>query len=242
MADKIHVAVLDDHQGIIDGYLHRLGGEPDIDVVATGLYGEALEPMLAQHPVDILLLDVHVPTNPTNANPYPILFLIPKLLQRYPRLAVLVISMHSQRTMIRAVMEAGASGYVLKDDQSAIQELAFVIRTIAAGGIYLSRPAYQQLLKRPGNELAQPLTARQLEALSLCAAYPNDSTADLAQRMKIESSTLRNLLSGAYLKLDVSTRAAAVAKARQAGLLPPDVLSVDPRIYEGDARPSERNN
>lgn len=232
MSGKIRVAILDDHQGIIDGYLYRLAGAPDIEVVATVLYGEALEPMLAQHEVDVLLLDVHVPTNPNNANPYPILFLIPKLLQSYPSMEVLVISMHTQRTMIHAVMEAGASGYVLKDDQITIQKLASVIRTIAGGGIYLSQQAYQQLLKRQGF-VTLPLTTRQLEVLSLCAAYPDASTADLAKKMCIESSTVRNLLSGAYLKLDVHTRAAAVAKAHQAGLLTPDVSRIDVRKYGG---------
>ncbi len=231
MTNKICVAILDDHQGIIDGYLHRLTGEPDIDVVGTVLYGEALEPMLAHQRVDVLLLDVHAPTSLENPNPYPILFLIPKLLQIYPRLAILVISMHTQRTLIHAVMEAGASGYVLKDDHETIKELASVIRSVAGGGIHLSQQAYQQLRARQAGDLNQPLSVRQLEALSLCAAYPDASTADLAHKMSIESSTLRNLLSGAYLKLDVRTRAAAIAKARQIELLTPDVSNVDLRTY-----------
>jgi two-component system nitrate/nitrite response regulator NarL len=233
MTDKIRVAILDDHQGIVDGYLYRLDGEPDIEVVATLLYGEALEPTLAQHPVDVLLLDVHVPTSSDNPSPYPILFLIPKLLQIYPDLAILVISMHAQRTLIHAVMEAGACGYVLKDDQSTIRELASVIRTVADGGIHMSQYAYQQLRKRQTDELEQPLSPRQIEALSLCAAYPNASTIELARKMDIVSSTLRNLLSGAYLKLDVRTRAAAVAKARKMGVLASDVSAIDIRAYGG---------
>jgi DNA-binding NarL/FixJ family response regulator len=61
-----------------------------------------------------------------------------------------------------------------------------------------------------------------LEALSLCAAYPHSKTAELARKMKIANSTVRNLLSHAYLKLDVQTRAAAVAKARQLGIITPE--------------------
>jgi len=234
MADKIRVAILDDHQGIIDGYLFRLNGEPDIEVVATMAYGEMLEPILAQQPVDVLLLDVHVPGSPENLNPYPILHLIPKLLQTYPDMSILVISMHVQRTLIQAVMEGGASGYVVKDDQSTIKELASVIRTVARGGIHLSRAAYEQLRKR-GDDLGLPLSPRQLEALSLCAAYPDATTVEMAQKMNIASSTLRNLLSGAYLKLEVRTRSAAVAKARQMGLLVPDVLPIDLEKYGGSA-------
>jgi len=235
MMEKIRVIILDDHQGIVDGYMFRLSSAPDIEVVATASYGEDLEPTLAQHATDVLLLDVQVPTSLENRSPYPILHLIPKLLQRHPGLSILVISMYSQRTLIQAVMEAGASGYVLKDDQSSIFELAAVIRMVANGGIHLSQAAFQQLRNRQDGELEQPLSSRQLEALSLCAAYPGASTAELAEKMHIASSSLRNLLSGAYLKLDVRTRPAAVAKARQIGLLSPDVSSLDLHSMGGKA-------
>ncbi|MGE5221534.1 MAG: response regulator, partial [Omnitrophica WOR_2 bacterium] len=233
MPDKIRVAILDDHQGIIDGYLYRLSSAPDIEVVATISYGDALEPTLSSHAVDVLLLDVHVPTSPGNPNPYPILYLIPKLLQKFSGLSVLVISMHSQSTLISAVMEAGASGYVLKDDQNTIRELASVIRTVSSGGIHLSQAAYHQLRRSKTNDLGQPLTSRQKEALSLCAAYPDASTSDLARMMNIADSTLRNLLSGAYIKLDVRTKFAAVAKARQLGLLTAELPLQDFQKFSG---------
>ncbi|MCI0398697.1 MAG: hypothetical protein L0322_27725, partial [Chloroflexi bacterium] len=91
MSQKIRVAILDDHQSIIDGYIYRLSSAAEIEVVATAFYGRELEPMLAARPVDVLLLDVNVPTAPDNPNPYPILYEIPKLLQRYPNMNVLVI-------------------------------------------------------------------------------------------------------------------------------------------------------
>ena len=185
MTKAIRIAILDDHQGIIDGYLYRLGGVSDIVVTATASYGEELEPMLAQKAVDVLILDVYVPTSPENSNPYPILLLIPRLLDQYPHLEILVVTMHAQRTLIQALMEAGASGFVLKDDQASIHELASVIRTIARGGIYLSPYAYQLLMSRPTGELGQPLSPRQSQALSLCAAYPEANTSDLAAKMKI---------------------------------------------------------
>ena len=133
-------------------------------------------------------------------------------------LSVLVISMHNRHTLIKAVMEAGASGYILKDDRATIQQLGAVIGMVANGGIHFSQQAYQQL-KKPREDTE--LTARQLEALSLCAAYPDVSTAELAQRLAIAHSTLRNLLSGAYTKLEVRTRMAAIGKARQLGLITP---------------------
>jgi two-component system nitrate/nitrite response regulator NarL len=225
--EKIRVAILDDHQGIIDGYHFRLDNIPDIEVVATIRYGEELEPMLTQHPIDLLILDVTVPTGPDNRNPYPILFVIPKLLRQYPDLTVLVVTMHAQRTLIKAVLEAGATGYLLKDDHASIKELPSIIRMMVGGGIHLSQTAYQMVVKPRDYDLDQPLNARQLEVLSLCAAHPGASTAELASRMSIESSTLRNLLSGAYLKLGVRNRAAAIAKARQMELITPESSSVD---------------
>lgn len=209
---------MDDHQSIIDGYLYRLSKVPEIEVIATLSYGDELEPALKEHPTDVVLLDVEVPISQKNENPYPILHAIPKLLQLYPDLAVLVISMHTGRGLIRAVVEAGASGYILKDDSQRIQELGKVIISIAEGGVCFSDRALKAFLTK--NE--EPLTVRQLEALSLCASYPNSKTAELAHKMKVANSTVRNLLASAYLKLGVHTRAAAIAKARQLGIITPD--------------------
>lgn len=227
MSNTIRVAILENHQGIIDGYVLRLSNLPDIEIVAVATYGEALEPMLAQSPADVLLLDVHVPTNPENINTYPILHLIPKLLETYPNLVILVISMLNQRTLIEAVMAAGASGYVLKDDQATIKDLASVICSIAKGGIHLSQYAYQVLTKGQTASRDQTLTRRQIEVLSLCAAYPDASTHELASKLCIANSTMRNLLSQAYIKLNVRTRSAAIARARQLGWISPDVTAVD---------------
>ena len=236
MRDKIRVAILDDHQGIIDGYLYRLGSAQDIEVVATILFGEDLEEKLAKQLVDVLVLDVQIPTSLTNPNPYPILYMIPRLLELYPDMVVLVISMHTQRTLINAVMESGASGYIVKDDQATIRELPSVIRTVAGGSIYMSQYAYQELKRSKTGALLQPLSPRQLEALSMCATYPDASTDELSQMMNIANSTLRNLLSGAYLKMNVRSKAAAIAKARQLGLITPEKPSPDVRTFQGNSR------
>jgi len=222
MAKTVRVTILDDHQTIVDGYRYRLEQFPGVEVVAAIMRGEELEPALEEHPTDVLLLDIGVPTAQDNPNPYPILHVIPQLLQLYPNMSVLVISMYAERGLIRSVMEAGASGYILKDDQSAICDLGNVVLSVASGGIYFSQKAHQlyaQYLSKNGREL---LSTRQLEALSLSAAYPNCTSADLAQIMDISHSTIRNLLSGAYFKLDVRTRAAAISKARRLGLIAPE--------------------
>jgi DNA-binding NarL/FixJ family response regulator len=219
--EPIRVAILDDHQSIIDGYYYRLGKEPAIEIVGAVHFGEDLEALLARQPVDVLLLDVFAPTSATNSNPYPIIFTIPQLQQRYPGLAALVISMHDDPTLVKAVLEGGASGYILKDDVATIQALAAVVLAVASGGVHFSAAVYQTLQQQPVSADEPILTRRQLEALSLCAAYPGEPYAHLAVKLGVTESTVRNLLSGAYVRLDVRNRAEAVHKARELRLITP---------------------
>ena len=216
MPDKIRVAILDDHQSILDGYKYRLSQVPEIEVVATGRTSQDLEPMLAEHKPDVLLMDVNVPVSPDTPAPFPILNVIPQLLQKHSSLVILVISMHTERTLIKAVMDIGGSGYVLKDDRAAIQNLGSIIMSVAHGGIFFSQKIKEQLLSSQ-NE-APILTTRQLEVLSMFAANPELTSAAVALDLNISNSTVRNLLSGAYLRLGVHNRAAAIAKAQQLNL------------------------
>jgi DNA-binding NarL/FixJ family response regulator len=218
----LRVAILEDHQSIVDGYRFRLSGSDIVEIVGVATYGEDLEPLLVAHPADVLLLDVNVPTSATNRNPYPIFNLVPRLHQVYPNLAIVVISMHAESSLIKAMMRAGASGYILKEDRETIERLAEVVRAAAHGDICLS-PQARQLWLRRSTDALEPVTQRQRDVLSLCAAYPDLSTAELAARLSVAPSTLRNLLSGAYMRLGVSSRAGAVAEARRRGLItPPD--------------------
>ncbi|MGD2158252.1 MAG: response regulator transcription factor, partial [Anaerolineales bacterium] len=184
------------------------------------------DPLLVRYEPDVLILDVFVPTSPDNPNPFPILQAIPKWLQLYPQLSVLVISMYSIRTLVKAIMEAGASGYIIKDDQATIRELDSVIRTVAQGGVYLSREVYKYLINQSSE--GSLLTSRQQQALSLSAAYPDSTTAELADRLGVAHSTMRNLLSEAYLRLNVHSRTAAMVKAKQLGLITPQEPKIDP--------------
>lgn len=227
MSDKIRVAILDDHPAISAGYRMYLKDSTDIEVVAMLRYGCDLEPFLKQTRIDVLMLDIKVSSSPDNPNPYPILYLIPKLLDLYPETAILAASMYGQRALIQAIMLAGASGYLLKDDINGLQALGDVLKRVYAGEIYMSPQAYAAWMKRSTGELDQILSPRQREALSLSAAYPNYSVSDLASAMNIAGSTMRNLLSMAYLKLNVRTRTAAILKARQLGLISAGTDSLD---------------
>jgi DNA-binding NarL/FixJ family response regulator len=125
--------------------------------------------------------------------------------------------MYTQHALVETLVNAGISGYIFKDDQASIQQLAKIVEMVAGGGIYFSQGAYRDLR---GEQAESILTPRQLEALSLCAAQPDGDTVVLAHKLGITGSTLRNLLSGAYLRLGVRTRAAAISKAQKLGIFP----------------------
>jgi DNA-binding NarL/FixJ family response regulator len=217
MEQIIRVAILDDHQAIIDGCRYRLADAPDITVVAALRYGCELEPALAATPCDLLLLDINVPAAPDNHNPFPVLHLMPKLLKQYPALSILILSMHAETELIKATMAAGAGGYLLKEDAGTMESLANIIRSVAGGNIYLSQKAQRRWQTPAGKPL--PLTPRQLELLSLLSANPGLTLVATAEQLKVSPSTVRNQLSNIYLRLGVSNRTEAILQARRAGLV-----------------------
>lgn len=234
-AEIVRVAILDDHQGIIDGYVYRLDKTPEVEVVATAKYGEDLEAMLQQYPIDVLLLDISVPTSEENSNPFPVLYTIPRLLQKFPNLVVLIISMLTEPGLIRLIMRAGASGYMLKDDQDAFYELGKIVLSVAHGDVYFSRRVHEINLQAGQRWNSTSLTPHQLKLLSLCTAYPDMSTWELAQMMCVSHSTLRNLLSHIYLHLGVHSRCAAVEKVRELGLITPRLPMLGILLQRPDA-------
>ena len=220
MSLLIRMGILDDHQSTIDGYLFRLDKFQNITVAATASFGDEIDGMLSENKLDLLLLDVSVPTSRENSNPYPILHKIPKILRKFPEISIIVITMHNQRTLIEAVMEAGASGYILKDDRDSILRLGEIITSVVSGGIYFSEQSYR-LLKGKLEDGSPNLTPRQREVLSIIASQPNSTTASLAKNLDIAPSTVRNLLSDAYIRMNVKNKTAAVVKARELGLITP---------------------
>ena len=103
------------------------------------------------------------------------------------------------------------------------------MRHVANGGIYFSEGASWE---PQAESLDSILTPRQLEALSLCASQPDGDTFFLANELGVTGSTLRNLLSNSYFRLGVRTRAAAIARAHQLGIIPvepePDQVAGNP--------------
>ena len=219
--ERIRVSILDDHQSIIDGYTYRINSTPGIELVATALYGEELQQMLHEYTVDVLIIDLSVQTSANDQTPFPVLRTIPQLLQEYPDLKVLVVSMHAGPGLMRTITETGVSGYITKDDHEALKKLGKIVLSVADGDIYFSQEAYRLYREYEKIRAGELLTPRQVEAISLCALYPDLRTAELAEILAVSNSTARNLLSSAYLRLGVHSRTAAIEKARELGLITP---------------------
>ena len=220
MEQKIRIAIVDDHQSTVDGYGFRLSQFPAIEITGTAAFGNEIEPLLAAQP-QVLLLDVHVPTSPDNPIPYPILHVVPKLLSQYPGLAVLIISMMLRRSLIEELLAAGVSGYILKNDRASMMTLGDIVQAVVKGELVLSEEVRRALNAERGPEGIIRLTPRQQEALSLCAAHPAWTHVDLANYTSVATSTARNTLHGAYVRLGVGNLAAAIDKARRLGLITP---------------------
>ena len=212
---KVRVAILDDHQSIIDGYVSRLKRERGIQVVGTAHYGNELKTMLTKHPADVLILDIDVPTSESNENVFPFLQVVPDLITRYPETYILAISSHTMTGLVNALINAGVSGYIDKGDYHSIEQLGHKVRAIAEGNLYFS-PSISERLRTEKSGTTQPVfTKRELQALSLCISYPNMTTVQLAEKLNVADSTVRNLLYHIYMRLNVNSRAAAIAKVRK---------------------------
>ncbi len=216
MVAEVRVAILEDHESIIDGYRYRLRDTEDVHVVATANYAIDLEPMLQKHSIDVLLMDVHIPVSPENPNPYPILQVIPKLRKTFPTLILLVISAHNRPELVNAVINAGARGYIYKNDYGSIKNLGHVILAVAKGVHFISKPSTLCTSKKQTQ--IPNLTPRQLEILSIFASEPDLTAIMVAQQLNISHSTIRNLLSKAYERLGVQNLTAAIRKMRELGI------------------------
>lgn len=216
--ETINISILEDHQGIIDGYLFRLKDEAGLHIAGISRYGQELEPMLAANRTDLLILDMEVQISPSDSGIFPILQVIPKLIKKYPHLVILVISMYSQIVLVEKLVELGVAGYIFKNDSEAIQHLAEIVVTLKNGGTYFSQGLFTKLRSLKTKSTSSLLSPRQLEALSLCVAFPDSTSDDLAIRLGVSSSTFRNTLSSAYVRLGVHTRRAAIAYLQKLGL------------------------
>ncbi|MFC9736187.1 response regulator [Streptomyces roseolus] len=197
--------LLAEDQGAVRGALALLlGMEADIEVVAqVGRGDEIVERALLARP-DVALLDIELPGRSG-------LDAAVELRDEVPDCRVLILTTFGRPGYLRRAMEAGAAGFLVKD--GPVEELAEAIRAVLRGETVVD-PALAAAALGAG---PNPLTAREREALA--AAVDGATVADIAGRLRLSESTVRNHLSAAIGKTGTRNRMEAARAARQQGWL-----------------------
>jgi two-component system response regulator DesR len=200
---SIRVVIAEDQAMVLGALAALLETEPDIEVVGRGRNGrEALALAISQRP-DIVLADIEMPEMTG-------LELAAELKRLRLPIRVAILTTFARTGYLRRALDAGVSGYLLKDAPAAT--LARALREIHAGG----RSIDPELAAESWGE-ADPLTERERQVLR--HAGEGASNAEIAARLSLSEGTVRNYLSEALGKLGASNRTEAARIARQKGWL-----------------------
>lgn len=197
----IRVVLAEDQAMVRGAFAGLLDLEPDIEVVAVAEDGEQGLAAVAEHRPDILLTDIEMPGMTG-------LELASRLKDDTVR--VVIVTTFARSGYLRRALDAGVSGYVLKD--SPIGDLADTLRRVAAGNRVI---APELAVSAWGG--SDPLTDREREVLrEVGEGIPNS---EIAERLHLAEGTVRNYLSSAIVKLGARNRTEAFAKAQEMGYL-----------------------
>jgi two-component system response regulator DesR len=197
----IRVVLAEDQAMVRGAFAGLLDLEPDIEVVAVAEDGELALTAVAEHQPDVLITDIEMPRMTG-------LELAARLKDQAVR--VVIVTTFARSGYLRRALDAGVSGYVLKD--SPIEELADTLRRVAAGNRVIAPEL--AVSAWAGND---PLTDREREVLrEVGEGHPN---VEIAQRLHLAEGTVRNYLSSAIVKLGARNRTEAFAKAQEMGYL-----------------------
>jgi DNA-binding NarL/FixJ family response regulator len=205
----IRVLIVDDHPVVRDGLRGVIAGEPDLQVVGEAAHGaEALARIGAGTGVDVVLMDLRMPEmGGVEA--------IAILRRTAPSVRVLVLTTFDADRDVLPAIEAGATGYLLKDTPR--DELLRAVRAAHRGEAVLSPAVAGRLMGQVRTPAAEGLSARELEVLRLVAA--GSTNREAAKQLFISEATVKTHLLHIYAKLEVRDRASAVAAGYQRGLL-----------------------
>lgn len=204
----IRIMVVDDHPVVREGLVAILEDEPDFEIAgATGSAEDALA-MAAQARPDVILLDLELPgMSGVEA--------IPRLAAAVPHARVLVLSAYDTDERVLGAVKAGARGYLLKGATAG--EIAQAIRAVHAGGSYLASRVADTVLTQVKSPRRSTLSARELAVLRLVA--DGMTSKKIARQLSITERTVKFHIDSILNKLGAETRAQAVAKAAERGLL-----------------------
>jgi NarL family two-component system response regulator LiaR len=208
------VIICDDQAIIRDGLAMLLKLEPDIEVVGVAANGAAAIDMVEDKKPDIILMDLKMPImNGVEATR--------QIRARYPEVKVLVLTTYADDEWVFDAIQAGASGYLLKDTPR--EELIKAVRGTASGKTYVDPSIAGKVLEQVSSHQTQPatlitskLTDREIKVLRLISK--GFSNADIAEQLFLSDGTVRNHVSAILSKLGVTDRTQAAVIAIQHGL------------------------
>jgi len=204
----IRIVLADDHPVVRAGLRAMLAADPDLDVIGEAATPDEAVALATELAPRIVLMDLQFGTEQTGADATRRIRALPE-----PP-AVLVLTNYDTDSDILGAVEAGASGYLLKD--APPDELIPAIRAAAAGETALAPAIAGRLLARMRSPRPS-LSTRETEVLQLVADGATNN--DIAVRLYISDATVKSHLVHIYTKLGVSSRTAAVATARDTGIL-----------------------
>ena len=211
MTDKIHVLIADDHAIVRQGLKQILSETEDLLVTGEADDGAEALNLARQQPWDVFLLDVSMP----NRNGIDTL---KQLKKEFPRLPVLILSMHPEEQYAVRALKAGASGYLTK--QSAPELLVTAIRQVASGKKYLSPAVAQQLAEAiSDNSDKSPherITDREYQVLVMIAA--GKTLTQIAEGLNLGVATVSTYRARLLEKMGLKSTAELIRYGLEHGL------------------------
>lgn len=204
----IRVLIVDDHPVVRDGLRGLFANDPGVEVVGEAGDGREALREATLTPVDVILMDLRMPgMGGVEA--------ITRLRRRGHPARILVLTTFDTDRDVLPAIEAGATGYLLKD--APREELLRAVRAAHEGKPVLAPSVATALMGRVGTPEPGRLSARELEVLRLVAGGASNRAA--ARALFVSEATIKTHLAHLYDKLGVRDRAAAVAVAYERGLL-----------------------
>ena len=204
----IRILIADDHPIVRNGLRGAFANEPDIEVAGEAANGREAVERAVHEGVDVVLMDLRMPEmDGVQA--------IAALRQRAPGVRVLVLTTFDSEADVLPAIEAGATGYLLKD--ATPEELLRAVRAADRGESVLAPSVAGHLMGQVRKPAGRVLSKRELEVLRLVA--DGSSNREAANRLFISEASIKTHLLHIYDKLGVRDRAAAVGEAYRRGLL-----------------------
>ena len=208
MSKTIRILLADDHPVVRDGLRGMLAGDDGFQVVGEAASGAEAVAVCGRERPDVVLMDLQMPEmDGATATA--------DITARFPGTRVLVLTTYDTDADILRAVEAGATGYLLKDTPR--ERLFPAIQAAARGETVLAPAVATRLVSRIRRPAEEALTAREVEVLELVAR--GSSNADIAAALFISEATVKTHLLHAFAKLGVDDRTAAVVAALERGII-----------------------